>query len=43
MVVLLFYFQVLAAGGKDDSPDLSGRPAISDLFTRLKQLLIGDC
>jgi len=21
MVVLLFYFQVLAAGGKDDSPD----------------------
>jgi hypothetical protein len=26
MGVLLFYFQVLAAGGKDDSPDLLSKP-----------------
>jgi hypothetical protein len=45
IIVLLFSFNLLAAGGKDDSPDcLSGiaqeSPAISDLFTRPKQLLI---
>jgi hypothetical protein len=38
MVLLLFAFSVLAAGGKDDR--LGG---IADLFTRLEQLLIDDC
>jgi hypothetical protein len=36
-VVLLFYFYLLAAGGKDDR-----LAAFADLFTRLKQLLIDD-
>jgi len=38
MVVLLFYFQLPAAGGKDDSP---WRRSLG-LFTHLKQLLIDD-
>jgi hypothetical protein len=37
MVLLLFAFSVLAAGGKDDR--LGG---IADLFTRLEHLLIDD-
>jgi hypothetical protein len=42
MVLLLFAFSVLAAGGKDDR--LGGiADLFTRLFTRLEQLLIDDC